>query len=58
MHCSRYMTVRQTAHHLRFQLYILKLQVEAIEDVERCFVHVDFQTRDEPEHKASAARWV
>ncbi len=26
-------------------------QVEALEDVERCFVHVDYQTRDEPEHK-------
>ncbi len=25
--------------------------MEALEDVERCFVHVDYQTRDEPEHK-------
>ena len=26
-------------------------QIEALDDVERCFVHVDYQTRDEPEHK-------
>lgn len=27
------------------------VQIEALDDVERCFVHVDYQTRDEPEHK-------
>ena len=26
-------------------------QIEALEDVERAFVHVDYQQRDEPEHK-------
>ena len=26
-------------------------QVEALDEVERCFVHVDFQIREEPEHK-------
>ena len=26
-------------------------QVEALEEVERCFVHIDFQIREEPEHK-------
>lgn len=29
----------------------LQHKIEALEDVERCFVHVDYQTRDEPEHK-------
>ena len=26
-------------------------QVEALDEVERAFVHVDYETRDEPEHK-------
>lgn len=29
----------------------LQHKIEALGDVERCFVHVDYQTRDEPEHK-------
>mmetsp|Transcript_1565 Transcript_1565/g.4635 ORF Transcript_1565/g.4635 Transcript_1565/m.4635 type:complete len:426 (+) Transcript_1565:354-1631(+) len=29
----------------------LQHKIEALDDVERCFVHVDYQTRDEPEHK-------
>lgn len=28
-----------------------QLQVEAFEEVERAFVHVDYLKRDEPEHK-------
>lgn len=27
------------------------LQLEALEEVERAFVHVDYSKRDEPEHK-------
>ena len=30
------------------------LQVEAFEEVERAFVHVDYQARNEPEHKVMA----
>jgi len=29
----------------------LLLQLEALEEVERAFVHVDYTKRDEPEHK-------
>lgn len=27
------------------------MQVEALDEVERVFVHVDYEQRDEPEHK-------
>ena len=30
---------------------VLCAQVEALAEVERAFVHVDYETRDEPEHK-------
>ena len=30
---------------------LCELQVEALDEVERAFVHVDYKCRDEPEHK-------
>lgn len=41
------MTVRES-HDIALAL---QHQIEAMEDVERAFVHVDWQTRTEPEHK-------
>jgi hypothetical protein len=34
---------------------VLQHKVEALEDVERAFVHVDYTTRDYPEHKVERA---
>lgn len=29
----------------------LQHKIEALEEVERCFVHIDYQNRDTPEHR-------